>query len=249
MREHPTAPLRSFVGRLTRHALPCGRYGSVFYPPVALLHFNFLDWLVVKTWKVSTGSMPWVKAFMEQFVYWGWFSNAYYHGILGFLQGMTTDQIYHRIADTLWDTMKAQWAFWVPVQLINFRFVPVRHQVRCSKDGARVGLPAELRSPPRPLFAVRVAPAQRCPRRVPILDHFPQRGLSSGGDKRPSTIQGGLIWEAARRRPPPETGGAHATGIWGGLTSSSGGGGFTMHAVRVPERQADHVRTCCAALM
>ena len=33
------------------------------------------------------------------------------------------------MADTLWDTLKAQWAFWIPAQLINFKYVPVRHQL------------------------------------------------------------------------------------------------------------------------
>ena len=45
------------------------------------------------------------------------------------MQGMTFEQIYDRIANVLWDTQKAQWVFWIPVQLVNFRFVPVRHQL------------------------------------------------------------------------------------------------------------------------
>ena len=39
------------------------------------------------------------------------------------------NQCYDRIADVLWDTQKAQWVFWIPVQLLNFNFVPVRHQL------------------------------------------------------------------------------------------------------------------------
>merc|ERR1740138_864348 len=66
---------------------------------------------------------------MEQFVYWSYFSNAYYHGVLGMLQGMDLAQIEQRISSTLWDTLKAQWAFWIPAQLINFKYVPVRHQL------------------------------------------------------------------------------------------------------------------------
>ena len=58
-----------------------------------------------------------------------YFTNAYYHAVLGALQGMSVGQVYDRVADTLWDTLKAQWAFWIPAQLINFRFVPVRHQL------------------------------------------------------------------------------------------------------------------------
>lgn len=45
------------------------------------------------------------------------------------MQGMTFDQVYNRIADVLWDTQKAQWVFWIPVQLLNFQFVPIRHQL------------------------------------------------------------------------------------------------------------------------
>ena len=56
-------------------------------------------------------------------------SNSMYHGAMGAMQGMTGQQIYDRIADVLWETQKAQWAFWIPVQLLNFQFVPVRHQL------------------------------------------------------------------------------------------------------------------------
>jgi|TARA_B100000524_G_scaffold256652_1_gene139150 hypothetical protein len=59
--------------------------------------------------------------FIEQFVYWSYFSNAYYHCVLGMLQGWSAERCVHRVQETLWDTLKAQWAFWVPAQLINFR--------------------------------------------------------------------------------------------------------------------------------
>ena len=34
-----------------------------------------------------------------------------------------------RVRDRLWPTMVAQWSFWIPVQYLNFRFTPVRHQL------------------------------------------------------------------------------------------------------------------------
>jgi len=43
--------------------------------------------------------------------------------------GMNVSQIYDRVASTLMQTMIAQWIFWVPVQVINFKFTPVRYQV------------------------------------------------------------------------------------------------------------------------
>lgn len=52
-----------------------------------------------------------------------------YHAFMGYAQGMNTSQVIQRIDDVLWDTQKAQWAFWIPVQLLNFQFVPVRHQL------------------------------------------------------------------------------------------------------------------------
>ena len=48
---------------------------------------------------------------------------------MGAMQGMNLTQCYDRIADVLWDTQVAQWSFWIPVQLLNFQFVPVRHQL------------------------------------------------------------------------------------------------------------------------
>jgi protein Mpv17 len=52
-----------------------------------------------------------------------------YHGAMGAMQGMGAQDIYDRIGDVLWETQKAQWVFWIPIQLINFQFTPVRHQL------------------------------------------------------------------------------------------------------------------------
>ena len=134
-------------------------YGGVFYPPVAHAHFEFLEWLVVARWQTPETWMPWVKMyftraahdaqvpvlqcvsaplkslhrvccrFLEQFVYWSYFSNIYYHVVLGALQGLSLRRVRRRVRERLWDTLKAQWAFWVPAQLVNFRLVPVRHQL------------------------------------------------------------------------------------------------------------------------
>ena len=45
------------------------------------------------------------------------------------MQGQSPQQIYAHIREVLWDMQKAQWAFWIPIQLLNFKFVPVRHQL------------------------------------------------------------------------------------------------------------------------
>ena len=103
-------------------------FGFAVHAPLSHVHFNFLEWMTVRGGFQGL-SVPIFKTVMEQFVYWSWFSNSLYHGAMGAMQGLTAQQCYDRIADVLWDTQKAQWVFWIPVQLLNFNFVPVRHQL------------------------------------------------------------------------------------------------------------------------
>lgn len=103
-------------------------FGFAIHAPLSHLHFNFLEWITVRS-NVTGLGIPVFKAFLEQFVYWSWFSNSLYHGAMGAMQGLNATQIYDRIADVLWETQKAQWVFWIPIQLVNFQFTPVRHQL------------------------------------------------------------------------------------------------------------------------
>lgn len=103
-------------------------FGFVLHAPLSHLHFNFLEWMTVKS-GLRGLHIPVFKTIMEQFVYWSWFSNSLYHGAMGAMQGMNFQQMYDRVSDVLWDTQVAQWSFWIPIQLLNFQFVPVRHQL------------------------------------------------------------------------------------------------------------------------
>lgn len=103
-------------------------FGFAIHAPCSHLHFNFLEWMTVK-FGFTGLAIPVFKTIMEQFVYWSWVSNSLYHGAMGAMQGQNLEQIYNRIKDVLWDTQKAQWVFWIPIQLLNFKFVPVRHQL------------------------------------------------------------------------------------------------------------------------
>jgi len=103
-------------------------FGFAIHAPASHVHFNFLESLTVRAGVTGLG-IPVFKAFMEQFVYWSWFSNTLYHGAMGAMQFQGPTEIYNRIADVLWETQKAQWVFWIPIQLLNFKFVPVRHQL------------------------------------------------------------------------------------------------------------------------
>ena len=73
--------------------------------------------------------VPWAKTIMEQFVYWSYLSNAYNRVVVGALQGVAPLQSLADLAENFWPTMYAQWAMWVPAQWLNFKYVPVRHQL------------------------------------------------------------------------------------------------------------------------
>jgi len=103
-------------------------FGFAIHAPLSHLHFNFLEWMTVRGGFAGL-SAPIFKTVTEQFVYWSWISNTLYHGAMSAMQGKTLQQTYDRIEDVLMDTQIAQWKFWIPVQLLNFRFVPVRHQL------------------------------------------------------------------------------------------------------------------------
>lgn len=103
-------------------------FGFAVHAPASHVHFNFLEWMTVKSGLMGL-SIPVFKAFMEQFVYWSWISNSMYHGCMELMQGHTIPQAVTKIEGVLWETQKAQWVFWIPIQLLNFRFIPVRHQL------------------------------------------------------------------------------------------------------------------------
>ncbi|GKY93742.1 hypothetical protein MPSEU_000341300 [Mayamaea pseudoterrestris] len=103
-------------------------FGFFLHAPLSHLHFNFLEYLTVKS-GFKGMQITIFKTTMEQFVYWSWISNCLYHGAMGAMQGQSVQQTWDYIKSVIWETQKATWVFWIPVQLLNFRYVPVRHQL------------------------------------------------------------------------------------------------------------------------
>lgn len=103
-------------------------FGFALHAPTSHVHFNLLEWMTQRVGVTGLG-IPVFKTIMEQFVYWGWISNGMYLGAMGAMQGHSPEKIYNKIHESIWGLMQAQWTFWIPVQLLNFQFVPVRHQL------------------------------------------------------------------------------------------------------------------------
>ncbi|XP_062511602.1 uncharacterized protein LOC134187485 [Corticium candelabrum] len=109
--------------------LRASAFGCFLLGPLAHLHFNFLEWLVVRRLAVSTRVMPFAKMFIEQFTYWAPGINVIYHFSLGMMEGKGIDGSIQRVKDKIIPTMKANYMLWPAVQIINFKFVPVAHQL------------------------------------------------------------------------------------------------------------------------
>jgi len=106
-------------------------FGLLVSGPANHYNFQFLQWLTVNTMKLSpTGLvMPAVKMFFDQFVYFAYFMCGGYHVFMNTLEGSPMDATIEKLKENFWPTMKANWAFWPFVQLVNFKFVPVAWQV------------------------------------------------------------------------------------------------------------------------
>ncbi|OEU10935.1 hypothetical protein FRACYDRAFT_163053, partial [Fragilariopsis cylindrus CCMP1102] len=103
-------------------------FGFAIHAPASHGHFNLLEYMTKKL-KLTGLSIPIFKTIMEQFIYWSWISNSMYHSYMGIMDGLSPSEIYSKLEAVLWDTQKAQWMFWIPIQLLNFQFIPIRHQL------------------------------------------------------------------------------------------------------------------------
>ncbi|KAM7432625.1 hypothetical protein ABFA07_016985 [Porites harrisoni] len=97
--------------------------------PLAHVHFNFLEWLVVRKIAFRASFVPFVKMFIDQFGYWAPCITAVYHVSMGVMEGLTYNETMYRLKTLYWPTLKACWMIWPAVMIVNFRFIPVAHQL------------------------------------------------------------------------------------------------------------------------
>eukprot|EP00118_Oscarella_pearsei_P008732 m.46517 g.46517 ORF g.46517 m.46517 type:complete len:234 (+) comp33701_c1_seq5:393-1094(+) len=104
-------------------------FGFAILGPLAHLHFNFLDYLVVKRFAVRASLMPFAKVFIEQFTYWAISINMIYHFSIAVMEGGGVEGGVERVKDKIIPTMKANYMLWPAVQIVNFKLVPLAHQL------------------------------------------------------------------------------------------------------------------------
>eukprot|EP01137_Pigoraptor_chileana_P030047 Opistho-2@16118 len=104
-------------------------YGFAILGPLSHYHFNLLHWIVVTRLGIRGAAMPFAKVALEQFGYWSPFILSVYITSMGLMEGLSVTEATRRLRERFWPTMKANWVVWPAVGIINFRFVPVAHQL------------------------------------------------------------------------------------------------------------------------
>lgn len=97
--------------------------------PLAHAHFNFLEWLTVSKIAARASLLPFVKMFLDQFGYWAPIVTAVYHVSMGAMEGLSYDDTVERLKELYWPTLKACWMIWPAVMVLNFKLIPVAHQL------------------------------------------------------------------------------------------------------------------------
>ena len=132
-----TRPNDSFdIRRCVRASI----FGFVFMGPLAHYHFAFLERLVVTKYPLRAAVMPFAETAIDQFTYWTPCILTLYHTSIGAMEGLGFNEIKERLRLLLWPSMKANWMLWPAVQLINFKFVPVPHQLNLCLNSCWPGL-------------------------------------------------------------------------------------------------------------
>lgn len=112
-----------------KHLLRATIYGSIILAPLAHVHFDFLEWLVVKKIATRASLAPFVKMVIDQFGYWAPMIIVVYHASMGAMEGLSYNETVDRLKTLFWPTLKACWILWPVVMVVNFKLIPVAHQL------------------------------------------------------------------------------------------------------------------------
>ena len=133
MREDPKATFQvnRFAGVATHGAL-MGGVGSFFW-------YNFLDRFTSTTLKLAAGSMRFVAAKISlEILIWHQISLAVYWVIVGTFEGHRMEKIKKELRADYLPTLMADVSMWTPLDVLNFKYVPVSLQVLFINLGSLV---------------------------------------------------------------------------------------------------------------
>jgi len=133
LREDPKASFQvnRFAGVATHGAI-MGGVGSYFW-------YNALETFTTTTLKLAAGSARFVFAKISlEILVWHQISLAVYWFIVGTFEGHSVDKIIKELRSDYLPTLCADVSMWTPIDVLNFKFVPLQLQVLFINLGSLV---------------------------------------------------------------------------------------------------------------
>ena len=133
MREDPHASFQvnRFAGVATHGAI-MGGVGSYFW-------YNALEKFTATTLKLASGSARFVFAKISlEIIIWHQISLAVYWFIVGTFEGHSVEKIMKELRTDYLPTLFADVSMWTPIDILNFKFVPLQLQVLFINLGSLV---------------------------------------------------------------------------------------------------------------
>ena len=106
-----------------KRALTFSSIGVFYIAPTVYVNYNiFLPWLVPA--KAKFGGLK--KVLFDQSVFAS-ASTAGFFILINLLEGHNLKKGMNDIQNKFWTTMLVNWQIWIPAQIINFNFTPIKY--------------------------------------------------------------------------------------------------------------------------
>jgi hypothetical protein len=113
----------------TSRCAAAGLYGGLVLGTVGHQWYKGLDWFVSKVvCPKTTSALIFSKVFLDTFVFGPIHISAFFSW-MEISKGRKADEIQKKLVEDFAPTFVADSAFWIPVQILNFKFVPVPLQL------------------------------------------------------------------------------------------------------------------------
>ena len=107
----------------TKRTLKMAAFGLFAVGPVVVTWMNLLD----KVKLASVYSTLGVRLALDQFAFTPFSLAGFFTG-MSLMEGHSLEQTKTKLSEKYFDTLKASWSVWIPIQAVNLGFVPVAHR-------------------------------------------------------------------------------------------------------------------------
>uniref|UniRef100_A0A7S4N135 Peroxisomal membrane protein 2 n=1 Tax=Odontella aurita TaxID=265563 RepID=A0A7S4N135_9STRA len=112
-------------------------YAALVWAPLGHHWYEFLDRAALRVAKAGTKTFVGVKLALE-IVALHPVALAAFFGVVGWMSGETWGEIGAQLRRDYWPSLMVEYAMWTPIDVANFAFVPVKHQLLVVNFGCLV---------------------------------------------------------------------------------------------------------------